>query len=239
VIELVRRHGTRAHVLHLSSREEADLACAAQAFGLPVTFEVTGHHLSFTREDTWRHGARMRLSPAIRTRADQTRLWEAVREGQLATIGSDHSPHTIAEKTTAVDQSPPGVPGVQELAVSVWTVMRRRWPEEEPDLAIRRMAQCLASGPAELFGLSGKGRLERGADADLAFFAAGDTWMFSASDVLSKCGWSAYEGWTMSGRVVRTIRAGRVVWDAESGTFGDPDGRWLAPAAPVPAGGGE
>ncbi len=238
VIELVRRHGTRAHILHLSSREEADLVCAARAVGLPVTFEVTGHHLSFTGEDTWRLGARMRLSPAIRTRADQARLWEAVREGQLATIGSDHSPHTITEKTNTVDQSPPGMPGVQELAVCVWTGMRRRWPEEDPDLAIRRLAQCLASGPAELFRLSGKGRLEPGADADLAFFAAADTWMFSASDVLSKCGWSAYEGWTMSGRVVRTVRAGRVVWDAETGMFGDPDGRWLAPAAAAPAGGG-
>jgi dihydroorotase len=227
VIELVRRHGTRAHILHLSSREEADLACAARAAGLPVTFEVTGHHLSFIQEDFQRLGARIRLSPAIRTQADQARLWEAVRTGQPATIGSDHAPHTIAEKTRGVSQSPPGMPGVQELAVSVWTGMRRRWPDEEPDLAIGRVARYLASGPAELFGLHGKGRLEPGADADLAVFAAGDTWMFSASDVLAKCRWSPYEGWTMTGRVVLTIRAGRVVWDAASRTFGEPDGRWL------------
>jgi dihydroorotase len=229
VIELVRRHGTRAHILHLSSREEADLACAARAAGLPVTFEVTGHHLSFIQEDFQRLGARIRLSPAIRTRADQARLWEAVRTDQPATIGSDHAPHTIAEKTRGVSQSPPGMPGVQELAVSVWTGMRRRWPDEEPDLAIGRLARYLASGPAELFGLRGKGRLEPGADADLAVFAPGDTWMFSASDVMAKCRWSAYEGWTMTGRVVLTIRAGRVVWDAASRTFGEPDGRWLGP----------
>lgn len=236
VIELVRRHGTRAHVLHLSSREEADLVCAAQAAGLAITFEVTGHHLSFTDEDAWRLGARTRLSPAIRTRADQARLWEAVRTGQPASIGSDHAPHTIAEKTSGVSQCPPGIPGVQELAVSVWTGMRRRWPDEEPDLAIGRLVRYLAAGPAELFGLSGKGRLEPGADADLAVFAPGDTWMFAASDVRAKCGWSAYEGWTMSGRVVRTIRAGRVVWDAASGTFGNPDGRWLSGAVLAPSG---
>lgn len=227
VIELVRRHGTRAHLLHLSSREEADLACAARAAGLPVTFEVTGHHLSFTDEDTSRLGARIRLSPAIRTRADQARLWQAVRDGQPATIGSDHAPHTIAEKSRPAAAAPPGLPGVQELAASVWTGMRRRWPDEDADVAIQRLVRYLASGPAELFGLAGKGRLDPGADADLVFFAADDTWMFSAADVRAKCGWSAYEGWTMSGRVVRTLRAGQVAWDAESGTFGEPGGRWL------------
>lgn len=233
VIELVRRHGTKAHILHLSSREEADLVCAARAAGLPVTFEVTGHHLSFTDEDACRLGARTRLSPAIRARADQSRLWEAVRAGQPATIGSDHAPHTIAEKLGTVSGSPPGMPGVQELAVSVWTGMRRRWPQEDPDLAATRLARYLASGPAELFRIEGKGRLEPGADADLAFFAADVTWMFSASDVRAKCGWSAYEGWTMSGAVVRTIRAGQVVWDAESEMFGEPNGRWLSHASRV------
>lgn len=228
VIELVRRHGTRAHILHLSSREEADLACAARAAGLPVTFEVTGHHLSFSETDTERLGALVRLSPALRTRSDQARLWEAVRAGQPATIGSDHAPHTIAEKTSGVAEAPPGLPGVQELAVAVWTGMRRRWPDEDQDLAISRMVRYLASGPAELFGLPGKGRLEPGADADVVIFAPDDTWMFSASQVHAKCGWSAYEGWTMTGRVLRTLRAGRVVWDAGTGTFGEPDGKWLS-----------
>ncbi|MPY30140.1 dihydroorotase family protein [Streptomyces adustus] len=230
VIELVRRHGTKAHILHLSSREEADLVCAAQNAGLPVTFEVTGHHLSFTDEDTHRLGARTRLSPAIRSRADQDRLWEAVWAGQPTAIGSDHAPHTVEEKTRGVRQSPPGLPGVQELAVAVWTGMRRRRPDEHPDRAAERLVRLLGSGPTDLFGLTGKGRIEAGSDADLAFLRPDDTWMLSAADVRSKCGWSAYEGWTMAARVTRTLRAGRVVWDAEDGTFGEPDGRWLTPA---------
>ncbi|MDT0346880.1 dihydroorotase [Streptomyces litchfieldiae] len=229
VIELVRRHGTKAHILHLSSAEEADLVCAARAAGMPVTFEVTGHHLSFTDADTRRLGARTRLSPSIRQQADQDRLWRALRAGQPSTIGSDHAPHTIEEKTRGVQQSPPGLPGVQELAVAVWTGMRRRWPEEDPDVAITRLTRFLSSGPAELFRLPGKGRLEAGADADLVVFAPEDAWMLSAREVRSKCGWSAYEGWTMTGRVLRTIRAGRVVWDAESGKFGTFEGRWLSP----------
>ncbi|MBO8185858.1 dihydroorotase [Streptomyces spirodelae] len=227
VVELVRRHGARAHILHLSSAEEADLVSAAQAAGLPVTFEVTGHHLSFTDADTRRLGARTRLSPAIRGQADQDRLWEALRQGLPSTLGSDHAPHTVEEKTRSVEQSPPGLPGVQELAVAVWTGMRRRWPEEDPDTAACRLVRHLASGPAELFRLPGKGRLEAGADADLAIFAPEATWMLSSDQLHAKCGWSAYEGWTMTGQVLRTLRAGRVVWDLESRSFGAYDGQLL------------
>ncbi|MEV4943473.1 dihydroorotase [Streptomyces zaomyceticus] len=230
VIELVRRYGTRAHILHLSSAEEADLVCAARAAGLPVTFEVTGHHLSFTDKDTSRLGARTRLSPSIRDQADQDRLWLALAAGQLSTLGSDHAPHTVAEKTRSVAASPPGLPGVQELAVAVWTGMRRRWPEEDPDTAVTRLVRHLSQAPAELFRLPGKGRIEAGADADLVVFAPDTPWMLSAHDVESKCGWSAYEGWTFTGRVERTLRAGRTVWDTGSGTFGAYDGRLLTAA---------
>ncbi|MGW0753280.1 dihydroorotase [Streptomyces sp. NPDC002587] len=233
IIELVRRYGTRAHILHLSSAEEADLVCAAQAAGHPVTFEVTGHHLSFTDEDTRRLGARTRLSPSIRGRGDQDRLWRSLWTGQAATLGSDHAPHTVAEKTSTPALSPPGLPGVQELAVAVWTGMRRHRPGEDPDTAIARLAHHMAAAPAELFRLPGKGRLEPGADADLVLFAPDTPWMLSAHDVESKCGWSAYEGWTFTGRVERTLRGGRTVWNAATGSFGAYDGRLLR-AAPAP-----
>lgn len=96
VVCLVREFGTKAHVLHVSSAEEADLLSAAAAEGLPLTFEVTGHHLSFTHDDTTRRGPRTRLSPAIRDGRDQRGLWRAVLDGEAATLGSDHAPHTRA-----------------------------------------------------------------------------------------------------------------------------------------------
>jgi dihydroorotase len=227
VLRLVERYGTAAHVLHLSTSEEADLVTAARSAGLPVTFELTGHHLSFTDADTRRLGARTRLAPAIRQRADQDRLWEAVRLGQVSTLGSDHAPHTAEEKCLPVPDAPPGLPGVQELATAVWTGMRERWPDESPDVAITRLVRHLAEEPAALFDLRGKGRLETGADADLVVFEPDHRWMFSARDVRAKCGWSAYEGWTMAGRVRTTIRRGEIVWDSDSGTFGTPSGRWV------------
>lgn len=235
IIELVRRHGTAAHILHLSSAEEADLVCAARSAGLPLTFEVTGHHLSFTDADTARLGAKTRLSPSIRSQADQDRLWAALRAGEVSSLGSDHAPHTVAEKTLPVAQAPPGLPGVQELATAVWTGMRRRWPDEDADVAVTRLVKHLSAEPAALFGLSGKGRLAPGADADLVVFDPGEAWILSAKDVQAKCGWSAYEGWTMTGRVRTTIRAGKPVWQAATGTFGDPDGRWLG----APSGAGD
>lgn len=229
VVRLVREYGTKAHVLHVSSAEEADLLSAAAAEGLPLTFEVTGHHLSFTHDDTTRRGPRTRLSPAIRDSRDQRRLWRAVLEGEAATIGSDHAPHTVEEKNRPPAEAPPGLPGVQELATAVWTGLRMR--DTAPDEAAAHLARLMGDGPARLFDLPGKGRLVPGADADLALLDPDERWQFSARDVRSLCGWSAYEGWTFTGRFTTTLKDGRVVWDLREGFTGRPSGRWLRGAA--------
>jgi len=248
VLELVQRHGTAVHVLHVSTAEEADLLTAAAYVGLPVTFEVTPHHLSFTATDAERLGARVRLSPAIRETPDQERLWQAVLDGQAATLGSDHAPHSRAEKLRPPADAPPGLPGVQEMATAVHTGLRRRVPGGEAgaqanaDAQLSRLVRLLATRPAELFGLDGrKGRLQPGLDADFVLFDADERWMFGPGDVQSKCGWSAYEGWTMTGRVLLTARRGETVYalDPDGGaTFGAADGLWLDATAPrLPIGG--
>lgn len=229
VVRLVREYGTKAHILHVSSAEEADLLTAASAEGLPLTFEVTGHHLSFTHDDTTRRGPRTRLSPAIRDGRDQRRLWRAVLQGQAVTLGSDHAPHTVEEKNRPPAEAPPGLPGVQELATAVWTGLRAR--DIEPDAAAAHLARLMGDGPARLFDLPGKGRLEPGADADLALLDPAERWQFSARDVMSLCGWSAYEGWTFTGRFTTTVKAGHVSWDVRTGFAGRPRGRWLQGAA--------
>ncbi|MGH3852761.1 MAG: dihydroorotase [Pseudonocardiaceae bacterium] len=233
VIELARRHGTAAHVLHVSSAEEVDLLSAAAHAGLPVTFEVTPHHLSFTAADTGRLGARIRLSPSIRHEADQRRLWAAVRDGEVTTIGSDHAPHTRAEKSRPVPEAPPGLPGVQELLPAVFTGLRRHFPEDPMDRQLSLLADLVAAAPAELFGIAGsKGQLVPGLDADFILFDPTATWMVRAEDVAAKCGWSAYEGWTMTGRVELTVRRGEVIWDHKTSTFGTPSGQWLNASPP-------
>ncbi|MEV7502668.1 dihydroorotase family protein [Streptomyces sp. NPDC093018] len=233
VLDLVRRHGTRAHILHVSSAEECDLLAAAHHTGLPVTFETTPHHLSFTHHDTLRTGARTRISPAIRAEADQDRLWQALTDGELATIGSDHAPHTIEEKSRPPADAPPGLPGVQELLPVLLTGLRRRYPDRPLDDLLTLVATVCASRPAELFGLAArKGRITPGHDADLVVLDADATWCLTGDQIRSKCGWSAYEGWTLTGRPDTTIRRGEVIYDHASGRFGSATGEWLDATAP-------
>ncbi|MGW8491496.1 dihydroorotase [Streptomyces sp. NPDC055886] len=231
VVQLVRTYGTKTHILHVSSAEETDLLVAAAAEGLPISFEVTGHHLAFTDHDTALRGPRTRLSPAIRAPRDRDRLWQAVLSGEASTIGSDHAPHTVEEKNRPPAEAPPGLPGVQELAVSVWTGMLARGIA--PDDAAVHLTRLMGTGPADLFDLVGKGRLTVGSDADLALLDPAARWQLSASHVESLCGWSAYEGWMFTGRFTTVVRGGDVVWDLERGTLGEPLGRWLG--GPVPS----
>jgi dihydroorotase len=231
LIELARRHGTAVHVLHVSSREEADLLTAAGAAGLPVTWEITGHHLSFTSADTTRYGSRIRLSPAIREQADQDRLWDAVLRGAVSTVGSDHAPHTAADKMLDAPDAPPGLPGVQELFAALYTGLQRRAPDAPPEELLPIVTRVLAAEPARLFGLPDrKGAVAPGLDADLVLFNPAENWSFGPGDVQAKCGWTAYAGWLFTGRVERTIRRGRTVFHHGHG-FGVPDGEWLTPSA--------
>ncbi|MEE1929414.1 dihydroorotase family protein [Streptomyces sp. TRM 70351] len=237
VIELVRRYGTAAHILHVSSSEESDLLKAAGRIGLNITYEVTPHHLSFSAPDTQRLGARIRLRPAIRCVRDQGRLWEALMDGGVATVGSDHAPHTKEEKILAVADAPPGLPGVQELLIAVHTGMRRRYPELAQDDVMVRIARLCAERPAELFGLDGrKGRIAPGLDADFVLFDPDATWIMASGHAESKAGWSAYEGWTFTGRVDATVRRGELVYDGrgDEPRFGTPTGIWLDARPCVP-----
>jgi dihydroorotase len=239
IIELCEQYGTRAHVLHASCAEEVELLAAAQASGVPVTFECTGHHLSFRDEDTARLGARIRLSPAIRATRDQQRLWQAVRTGEASTLGSDHAPHDLADKLKSVPDAPPGLPGVQELFPAVWTGLRTADPDTPTDEHIALVARLLSEQPARLFDLAGrKGRLAPGMDGDVVVFDPEQRWALRAADIQAKVGWSAYEGWTFTGRVLTTVRRGDTVYDR--GRFGPPTGQWLEPAvekAPGPVSG--
>lgn len=235
VIELVRKHGTAAHVLHVSSSEEAALLLAAKRAGLPLTYEVTPHHLSFSAPDTERLGARIRLRPAIRCLSDQQRLWDAVMSEDVATIGSDHAPHTVEEKLRPATDAPPGLPGTQEMLTALHTGMRRRYPDRPLDNVMETIARLSSQRPAELFGLMAeKGSIEPGKHADFVLFDADATWAMRGQDVEAKVGWSAYEGWTFTGQVAATIRRGETIYDAGAESrFGSPTGRWLTATGPV------
>ncbi|AGL14980.1 dihydroorotase family protein [Actinoplanes sp. N902-109] len=225
-VALARQHSTALHLTGVSSQDEADLLVAAADAGVPVTFEVGVHHLSFDAGDVLRFGPRALLGPPARDRADQDRLWATVLAGESIVVG-DHTPGRFSDRLRTSGPVVPGLPGVQELLPVLYTGLRRRLglPAEQ---AARHVARVTAERPAALLGLSRhKGALVPGRDADLVLFDPERTWLFDAAEVQSRCGWSAYEGWSLIGGVELTLRRGEVVFDRRGGgtaRFGAPRG---------------
>jgi dihydroorotase len=204
-ISLARRHGRGVHICHLSTREEMELVRAAA--DPRITCEVAPHHLVLTEDALAEMGNLAKMNPPLRTRNDNEALWAALAAGDVACVASDHAPHTLAEKAASYWEAPAGVPGVQHLLPILLDAAH--WGR----LSLERVAEVTAAGPARLFGIRGKGRIAEGMDADLTLCALGIARKVERADVLSKCGWTPYEGMTLHGWPVATLLGGEVVYD--------------------------
>jgi allantoinase len=206
VIDGVRRTGARAHVLHLSSAAALPMLAAAKAEGLPVTVETCPHYLVFD-EDAIPDGAtQFKCCPPIRDAANQDALWAALLDGTIDAVVSDHSP-TTAERKGAGDGdfgvAWGGVAGLQFGLAAVWTAARPR------GVALQRVLPWFTTGPADLVGLSSKGRIAPGGDADLVVLAPDETHRVETGDLLFRNPLSAYVGSDLTGTIRRAWLAGR------------------------------
>ncbi len=183
------------HVLHVSTADEIPLLRDAKAAGLPVMCEVTPQHLFFNSDDYERLGSRLQMNPPIRGKEHQAALWNAVRAGLFDVFGSDHAPHTLTEKALPYPNSPSGLPGVQTLLPLVmhWVI------NGELDQALA--TKMLSETPAKLYGVKRKGQIAPGFDADLVIFDPAATTVLRDQDMLSKCGWTPYDGQRLSGKI--------------------------------------
>ena len=206
-IGLAEANGTRVHIAHLSTAGAVRLVAEAKARGVRVSAEATPHHLLLTEEALAARDADFKMNPPLRSAADAAALREAARSGVIDAIATDHAPHTAAEKARGLAAAPFGVVGL-ETAVSL--VLDRL--VRPGTLSLPRFVELLSSGPARLLGLSRKGRLAAGADADLTVLDLDLPVTVDKSRFESKGRNTPFEGWSLQGGPVMTIVGGRIVF---------------------------
>lgn len=223
VIELVREHGTRAHVLHVSSARALEPIAAARAEGLPLTAETCPHYLIFDADEIPDGAAEFKCCPPIRDIGNQRELWQGLLAGVLDCVVSDHSPSTVAEKRRGDGDLARAWGGVSSLQVSFPSMVDAA---AERGIGLPEVSAWMSAGPARVAGLAGKGVLEVGAAADLIWYQPGREIAIDGSRLAHRNELTAYAGRVLSGSVRRTVLAGRTVFDGHD--LARPAGRLLS-----------
>ncbi len=204
---VAEEEGARVHLLHVSTAEEMDFIRHHKD---AVSVEVTPQHLTFDASAYGRLGTRLQMNPPIREARHRERLWQAVADGTADVLGSDHAPHTLAEKAKPYPQSPSGMPGVQTLVpVMLDHVAAGR-------LSLERFVDLTSAGPARLFQIAGKGRIAAGYDADFTIVDLKRRVTIRDTMMASRAAWTPYDGDTVVGWPVGTVvRGARIMWEGE------------------------
>ncbi|MGI9386707.1 MAG: amidohydrolase family protein, partial [Methyloligellaceae bacterium] len=208
LVRLAHHHGTRVHVLHISTAEEmAFLALHKDV----ASVEVTPQHLTLEARQAYEQlGTLAQMNPPLRDAAHQQGLWWGLTHGVVDVLGSDHAPHTREEKAESYPASPSGMPGVQTLVpIMLDHVNAGR-------ISLERFVDLTAHGPQRLFSIAGKGRIASGYDADLTIVDMRAKRTIEESWIASKSGWTPFAGRKVTGWPVGTvIRGRRVMWEDE------------------------
>ena len=199
-VELARKYGTRLHIAHLSTAEELELV------GDNITAEACVGHLYFTELDYQRLGSRIKVNPSIKTPVDQFLLRQALTDGRITVIGTDHAPHLLEQKQGGCVRAASGMPMVQFSLVTMLELV------DEKVLTIERMVELMCHNPARLFGVEQRGFLRKGYRADMVIVHPRSPWKVTKDVILSKCGWSPMEGHEYQWRVERTLCNGKTVY---------------------------
>jgi dihydroorotase len=203
-LRLVRETGAAYHCQHVSAAETVAVIRTAKEEGLPVTAEVTPHHLSFEVSSLTSLDPNMKMYPPIRSEADRVSLEEGLRDGTIDVVATDHAPHSVAEKSVAFEDAPRGVIGLETAASATLEAIR------DPV----RLFQVMSLNPALIGGLSRQGRpIVPGEAANLVVFDPEVEWLCDA--FVSKSQNSPYRGRVMRGRAKATIYEGEIVHHLE------------------------
>ncbi|MEZ5647412.1 MAG: dihydroorotase [Alphaproteobacteria bacterium] len=203
ILRLARETGRRIHVLHVTTAEEMMLLAEAKDI---ATVEVTPQHLTLEAPDCYRRlGTKAQMNPPIRDGHHRQALWQAISQGIVDCIGSDHAPHTLEEKAKPYPTSPSGMPGVQTLLPLLLHHM------QEGRLSLGRLVDLTSAGPARIYNVANKGRIVVGYDADFTIVDLNREKTIESSWLASRCGWSPFEGMRIKGWPIMTVIRGHTV----------------------------
>ena len=208
----------RVHVMNVTTADEIPIIAANRE---RATFDITPLHLTFAAPEAYaRLGSRVQTNPPVRAEAHRDALWAAIRAGLCDVVASDHSPHTLDEKARPYPESPSGAPGVQTLVpVMLDHVHGGR-------LSLARLVELVSAGPARVFDIVGKGRIECGYDADFSVVDLSANRTIEDAWIASRVGWTPFAGLTVTGWPVFTVIRGNIVM-AEGAPAGKPSGQPL------------
>lgn len=206
--DLAKRHQHRFHVLHVSTGAELPLLADRSPY---VTAEVCPHHLFFNVDDYDRLGSRIQMNPSIKSPQDNRDLWQALLDGTIQVIATDHAPHTLEEKSKHYPDSPSGLPAVENSLA----LMLDRFVDGQCTLP--QIASWMSDAPARVWGIVGKGRIAPGYDADLVLVDLQKSRTIVDAEQHTKSRWSPWSGQTLTGWPVSTWVGGHRVWEAEEG----------------------
>ncbi|MCW5568741.1 MAG: amidohydrolase family protein, partial [Dokdonella sp.] len=207
-IELARRHDARLHVLHISTADELALFEPGPVAGKRITAETCVHFLHFCDEDYARLGHLIKCNPAIKTAGDRESIIAALADTRIDVLATDHAPHLLAEKNNPYPLAPSGLPLVQ---YALQCALERVF---DGKLTLERVVEAMSHAPATLFGVRERGYLREGFAADLVIVDPNKPHTVTREEVLSKCGWSPFEGTTFRSSIVATFVNGLLGWHA-------------------------
>ncbi|KAA3642649.1 MAG: dihydroorotase [Bacteroidetes bacterium] len=207
-VALAKKHNTRLHILHISTARELDLFSNTLPLSEKrITAEACIHHLWFNDEDYKKKGTYIKWNPAVKTKNDQQHILKAVLDNRIDIIATDHAPHTIAEKEGSYFNAPSGGPLVQHALVALFEM------HAEGKISIEDIVRKTSHAVADCFQIKDRGYLKEGYFADLVIVDTNRPWLVEKSNVLSKCGWSPFEGQRFKTSIEKTFVSGHLAYN--------------------------
>jgi len=206
-VELAKKHGTQLHVLHISTEKELSLFTNEVPLSeKKITAEACIHHLWFSDEDYDTKGNFIKWNPAVKTATDRDAIFNAVLDGRIDVIATDHAPHTLEEKSKPYSQAPSGGPLVQHALLA----MLEKYHQQK--IKLERIVELMSHHVATLFKIENRGFIREGYYADLVLVDLKTPTTVNRQNVLAKCGWSPFEGYTFQSSIKSTFVNGTLVF---------------------------